>query len=289
MNRVRMATEQAKEPVTQIVMLGTGTPNADPERSGPAVAIVVNDVPYLVDCGPGIVRRAAEAERAGTHGLAVENLSRLFLTHLHSDHTAGYPDLILTPWVLGRNEPLEVYGPQGTQSMTEHILAAYEQDIQVRREGLEPSNDQGYRVNAHEIQAGVCYQDSQVTVQAFRVNHGAWSAFGYKFTTPDKTIVLSGDTCPVESLIEHGKDCDTLIHEVYASERLNSRPKVWRDYHASMHTSTFELGDLATRVRPGLLILYHQLFWGASEEELLEEIAQYYDGAVVSARDLDVY
>jgi ribonuclease BN (tRNA processing enzyme) len=284
-----MVIDQDKNPVTQIVLLGTGTPNADPDRCGPAVAILVNDTPYLVDCGPGIVRRAAAAHRAGICGLAVENLNRLFLTHLHSDHTAGYPDLILTPWVLGRSEPLEVYGPDGTQSMTEHILAAYAQDIRVRCDGLEPSTNRGYQVTVHEIEPGICYQDAQVSVQAISVSHGAWPAYGFKFTTPDKIIVLSGDTCPVDSLEDPSTGCDVLIHEVYAAERFKTRPKVWRDYHAAMHTSTYELGKFAARVQPGLLILYHQLFWGASDDELLTEIRQRYDGTVVSGRDLDVY
>ena len=142
-----MPSNPGGQRVTKIVLLGTGTPNADPERSGPAVAIIVNDTPYLIDCGPGVVRRATEASQSGLAALNVENLKRLFVTHLHSDHTAGYSDLIFTPWVLGRDEPLEVYGPQGIGEMTEHILAAYQQDIRVRLDGLEPANDSGYRVN----------------------------------------------------------------------------------------------------------------------------------------------
>ena len=121
---------------TQIVLLGTGNPNADPLRSGPAVAIVVNGTPYLIDSGPGVVRRAAAAHQAGIPGLEVSNLKRLFVTHLHSDHTLGYPDLILTPWVLGRDEPLEVYGPKGIAAMTNHILKAYDEDIRLRIDGL---------------------------------------------------------------------------------------------------------------------------------------------------------
>ena len=109
---------------SQLVLLGTGTPNADPDRSGPAVAVIVNQTPYLIDFGPGVVRRAAAAYEQGVEGLEICRLNRAFVTHLHSDHTAGYPDLILTPWVLGRRRPLEVYGPAGLQAMTEHILRA---------------------------------------------------------------------------------------------------------------------------------------------------------------------
>jgi ribonuclease BN (tRNA processing enzyme) len=274
---------------TQIVLLGTGTPNADPERSGPSVAIVVNDTPYLVDCGPGVVRRAAAAHQAGVQGLNVENLRYLFLTHLHSDHTVGYPDLIFTPWVLGRNEPLAVFGPEGTQSMTDHILAAYGQDIIIRRDGLEPANNGGCAVNVREIIPGICYQDHHVTVEAFLVKHGDWPAFGYKFTTPDKVIVLSGDTRPIDTVLEHSTGCDVLIHEVYSAERWKTRPKQWRKYHKNMHTSTTELAAIASQTQPDLLILYHQLFWGATEEDLLAEIQQGYNGKVISGNDLDVF
>ena len=117
---------------TQIVLLGTGTPAADPDRSGPATAIVVDDIPYLVDFGPGVVRRAASAVGKGVSALRGANLKVAFVTHLHSDHTAGYMDLIITPWSAGRTLPLEVYGPRGTKEMTEHLLAAYRVDIDNR-------------------------------------------------------------------------------------------------------------------------------------------------------------
>src|SRR3954467_14090009 len=125
---------------TRIVMLGTGTPNADPDRSGPAVAIVVNGRSYIVDAGPGIVRRAAAAARAGVTALNSPNLDIVFLTHLHSDHTLGLPDLLLSPWVLNRSAALRVFGPPGTKTMVDHISAAYNEDIQMRLNGGEPSN-----------------------------------------------------------------------------------------------------------------------------------------------------
>ncbi len=276
--------------VTKIVLLGTGTPNADPERSGPAIGIVVSDTPYLIDCGPGIVRRAAAAFRSGVDGLKVDNLRTLFVTHLHSDHTAGYSDLIFTPWVLGRDKPLEVFGPKGIGEMTEHILAAYRQDITVRLDGLEPANDSGYRVNTHDIRPGIIYKDTNVTVEAFAVKHGSWpEAYGFVFTTPDRKIVISGDTVPSDSIVAKCDGCDVLIHEVYSAVRFEKRPLVWRQYHSSSHTSTHELAELASRAQPALLILYHQLFWGATDEELVSEVKERYDGEVVSGKDLDVF
>jgi ribonuclease BN (tRNA processing enzyme) len=275
---------------TQVVLLGTGTPNAEPDRSGSAVAIVVNGTPYLVDCGPGVVRRASAAYRAGVAGLKLTNLSRLFVTHLHSDHTLGYPDVIFTPWVLGRAEPLAVYGPPGIRAMTDHLLKAYEQDIDIRLNGLESATPNGWKVDVHEIEPGVIYSDANVTVRAFPVKHGSWvHAFGFRFETPNRTIVISGDTRPTQTLIENAKGCDVLIHEVYCQAAFQLRSPKWQRYHSSFHTSSLELARIAGEVRPGLLILYHQLLWGSTEEELLNEIRQIYDGRVVSGHDLDVF
>jgi ribonuclease BN (tRNA processing enzyme) len=278
-----------RQNATTAVLLGTGTPNAEPTRSGPSVAVVVGDTPYLVDFGPGVVRRAAAAYEAGIEGLAPEKLSRAFLTHLHSDHTAGYPDLILTPWVLERAEPLRVWGPPGIVHMTEHILAAYRQDIDERLGGLEPANDTGYQVISHEAEPGIVYEDGDVTVEAFPVQHGSWTAYGYRFRTPDRTIVISGDTAPTETVVEKSRGCDVLIHEVYSAVGLGTRPPAWQRYHTRVHTSSHELAEIATRAHPALLVLYHQLLWDVSEEDLLSEIQERYEGAVVSGQDLDVY
>src|SRR6267143_4599029 len=126
---------------TQVVLLGTGNPFPDPDRSGPATAIVVNGSAYLVDFGPGVVRRAKAAMfDKGITALDPTNLTIAFATHLHSDHTVGYPDLIFTPWVMGRKVPLEVYGPKGIKAMTDHIMAAWQADIEERASPLKHGN-----------------------------------------------------------------------------------------------------------------------------------------------------
>lgn len=279
--------------ITQVVLLGTGTPNVDPERSGPAVAIVVNGTPYLVDFGPGVVRRAAAMSPSwgGTmEALEVENLRHAFLTHLHSDHTAGLPDLILSPWVIGRDAPLELYGPAGTAAMAEHVIKAYEADIRYRVDELEPANDRGWRVNTHEIDEGRIYEDDNVAVDAIRVRHGSWeNAFAYRFTTPDRVVVISGDIAPDPKFEQAAKGADILVYEVHSAAGFATRPADWQAYHRVHHTSTFEVGEIASRVQPGLLVLYHILFWGSSEDEILEEVRQTYDGPVVLGSDLDTY
>ncbi len=280
--------------VTKLVLLGTGNPNPSPEQSGCALAIVVNDVPYMVDFGPGLIRRAAAlSPRYGGNieGLDVKNIKRAFLTHLHSDHTTGYPDLILTPWVMGRDEPLEVYGPDGIKEMTEHILEAYREDIAYRLYGTEPANDSGWRVNCYEIlEEGLFYQDEHIKAEAFRVPHGTWpNAWGFRFTTPDKVIVISGDSAPSEKIIEYASGADILVHEVYSQAGYEKKPESWKSYHAAHHTSTLELAGIARQADPGLVVLYHILYWGSTQEELLEEISGIYDGKVIVGRDLDIY
>jgi len=221
----------------------------------------------------------------------VKHIKRAFLTHLHSDHTTGYPDLILTPWVMGRDEPLEVYGPTGTREMTEHILEAYQEDIRYRLYGSEPANDNGWRVNCHEIlEEGLFYQDEHLKAEAFRVPHGTWpNAWGFRFTTPDRVIVISGDSAPSEKIIEYASGADILVHEVYSRAGYEKKSESWKMYHTAHHTSTLELAGIARQAEPGLVVLYHILFWGATEEELLDEISGIYKGKVIVGRDLDVY
>lgn len=279
--------------VTRVVMLGTGTPNPDPARSGPAVAIVVNDIPYLVDFGPGVMRRAASLSPAyggAIAGLQAKNFRRAFLTHLHSDHSAGFADLIFTPWIFGRNKPLEVFGPPGISNMASNILMAYREDIRNRVTGFERANDVGWRVNTHDVKEGQVYEDENVSVEAFNVRHGSWkNAFGYRFSTPDKVIVISGDTAPNDNIEKYSRGADILIHEVYSANGIQASPEAWREYMRVNHTSGYELAELATRVKPGLLVLNHVLLLGTTEERMLAEVTEQYDGAVVLADDLDVF
>ncbi len=284
---------------TRIVLLGTGTPSPDPDRSGPATAIIVNGTPYLIDFGPGVVRRLAAASRKDMPELSAVNVRVAFLTHLHSDHTAGYPDLILTPWAVGRTHALEVYGPKGLKDMTRYILKAYEEDIRIRRADKKRlarmDQEKGYEVNAHEIAPGLVYEDANVKVKAFHVNHGdVANAYGYRFETPDRSIVISGDAAPSQSVIDHCSGCDVLIHEAYSLLTYDNIAPAYQEYRRQHHTSSRELAALARRARPGLLILYHRANPGGvgkpnPEEAVIDELRKDYDGAVVTGHDLDVF
>jgi ribonuclease BN (tRNA processing enzyme) len=292
------------------VLLGTGTPVPDPDHSGPATAIVVGNNAYLVDFGPGVVRRAEAAVLAkGVSALEPANLKVAFVTHLHSDHTAGYPDLILTGWTSGRSVPLEVYGPTGLKAMTEHILEAYSTDITTRTnpQGNQRAIADGWKVNAHEITPGVVYKDANVTVTTFPTRH-AMESYGYRFETADRTIVISGDTGPTDETIKACSGCDVLVHEAQPLELYAKMPDRLHSFVTSYHTTTEQLAVLATRAKPKLLVTYHTvgfrtgiappaflsssvggrpLTW--SDEMLRDEIASRYSGQFVIGRDLDVY
>jgi ribonuclease BN (tRNA processing enzyme) len=235
------------------------------------------------------VRRAAAASaRYQLTGLEAQHLGVVFLTHLHSDHTVGLPDVIHTGWVAEREAPLRLFGPSGTRDLADHLTQAWSKDIRVRTDGDQPHTKNGWKVDATDIRPGVIYRDSNVTVTAVPVRHTNWDeAFAYRFETPDRVFVISGDGVSTEAVADACKGCDILLHEVYSLERWKTIPAAWQRYHAGSHTSTVELAALARRARPRLLVLYHQLYWGATDEDLLREIrAAGYDGPTVSASDL---
>ncbi len=290
---------------TKLVLLGTGTPNACPNASGPCSAVVVGDRAYLVDFGPGVVRQASKAYYKGIDALRPDLLTVAFCTHLHTDHTVGYADLIFTPWVLERSQPLQVYGPKGIKSMTEHLLAAYAVDIDFRIHGFEKANEVGYRVQAEEIGEGVIYQDDRVQVEAFLVSHGTLESYGYKFTTVDgKVIVISGDTAPLDIVAQKAQGCDILLHEVEYSGGLSSREPKWQKYHREVHTLSVDLAKVAQKAQPKLLVTYHRIYHMNIQDNtkdldaemdwrckaILEEIYQAgYSGPVVNGQDLDIF
>jgi ribonuclease BN (tRNA processing enzyme) len=231
---------------THIVLLGTGTPSPVSRSVGPATAIIVDGRTYLVDFGPGVVRRAAAAHEKGIAALDPVNLTHAFATQLHFDHTGGYADLVFTPGALGRKQPLEVYGPPGIRNMTEHVLATWSDDVQGR-------------VNVHETKPGIVYRDAKVTVTAF--------SGGYRLQTSDRSIVIRGDIGPSEEIVKQCNACDVLIHEVQTR-------------------SVRQLSQLATRARPGLLILHSHR---SDENELNLQMRSVYRGRFIVGHDLDVY
>lgn len=277
----------AQTPPVAVITLGTGGPNPLPTRQGPATAVTVGERVFLFDAGTGVERQMNAA------GLPISGPTALFLTHLHSDHTLGLADLILTSWVMRRTRPFPIYGPAGTDAMVRHLLAAYAEDIRIRTDGLEHEVRGGEQVTVHAVRPGVVFDSGGVRITAIPVPHGSWAeAYGYLVEAPGRRIVISGDTRYSEALERAATGVDVLVHEVYPSTRSarEDRPggDDWPAYLRSFHTSDQDLAGLATRAHPGLLVLTHVVRMGAPDSEVVAGIRRGgYQGPLVVAKDLD--
>ena len=249
--------------------------------------MVVGGRVFLVDAGAGVERQMAAAH------LPINGPTALFITHLHSDHTLGLADVILTSWVMQRRGSLHAYGPPGLRAMVDHLLAAYAVDMKARTEGLEHETLDDSRVSVQEIAPGVVYDSAGVKITAFRVEHGSLVAFGYRFDTPGRVVVISGDTRPSEELVKASAGADVLVHEVYSAAHLKPEQRPggadWPAYMRSLHTSDVELGQLAERIHPRLLVLTHIIRMGATDGEILAAVRQNFKGEVVMGKDLGEY
>ena len=274
---------------TKLFILGTGTPNPNPERMGSSYLVLANDEPYLFDYGTGVIRRIAAFSPSwgGKYqALEVENLKYAFLTHIHSDHTLGLADLIITPWIMGRSEPLKIFGPKGAKNMHTNIIKAYQPDIDYRIYGTQPQNSTGYKVIFNELKDKFVYQDENIKVTAFLNDHGdLQESYGFLIETTDKKILISGDTAMSKNLISYGENLDYLIHEIYSQKGFNNKTPDWQKYHQAHHTGPKEVAEVANLLQPKSLILSHILFWGSSEQEILDEVKTFYSGKIIVAED----
>ncbi len=272
-----------------LIVLGSGMPVPDPDRAGPAYAVVYGDRTFLFDAGAGVMRRTAAA------GLPIDGATRLLLTHLHSDHTLGLPDIMLTTWVMGRKTPLQIVGPPGTARMTDLILQTWSEDITVRTDGLERGQRDGQRVGVSETRGGVVYDSAGVRITAVRVPHGNWeTSLAYVVTLPTRTLAFSGDASPSPAFFDAARNADVLVHEAYPAVRLKpeDRPggEEWPRYMEDFHTSDVEIGRMAAVRGIKRVVLSHVVWMGGTPAELIAGVRRGgYLGLVHVAKDLDVY
>lgn len=279
---------------TKVIMLGSGSPVPIIERFGPGIAVVVNDRPYLIDAGEGIWRasQAATPKYGGKiKGLDAKQLDILFLTHHHADHTSGLSSIIFLPWYLGADRQLDIYGPRYTAKIVSKIIEAYQYVLDVG-EVTGTKYDAPIIARGHDfIKSGTVYQDENVKVDAFKVLHGNMpNSFSYKFTTADRVVVISGDKRFTPGFKEWAKEADLLLHEVYTLGGLENAPArvplIVDDYH----TSTKQLAEVASFIKPKLLVLYHvQNYTGYPDGPMDEMRAAGYNGELVIAVDQDIY
>lgn len=289
---VREAVSDAElQAQTKVVMLGTGTPIPDAYRAGPSVAIVHKGEAYLFDAGSGSVQNATTARyRYDIPSLYPTEICCVFLTHLHSDHTLDFVELNFTMWWRRRGRLL-AFGPAGLQEMADGMLAMMGPDRRGRESSRQPIvGEEVYRPIVAEISEGVVFRKDDLTVAAFTVPHGDMRpAFGYKITTDDLTVVISGDTGFSEKIQEMATGADILIHEVISSEGLSRTSQRFQASHRISHTTATDVGKLAAQAKPGLLVLYHGLYYGTEESGVLDEVSMVYDGDTVLADDLDIF
>ena len=297
-----LAPEGAK---TLVVMLGSGGVSPHPYRHGPSAAVIVNDSTYIIDAGEGMWRSLAWATISHPD-LLVEHLdpikiSRLFLTHLHSDHTVGLPALWLFTSTLGRQVPLTVYGPKGTRKLTEHIVEAYHGDLAERTHGPEAisSNPDRWNIIAHEIEgSGQVYEDENVRFEAFHHRHGNFKQnFAFRITTADRVVAWAGDGRVEGHLDKAAEDADILFCELSTEDMLakaNWGGPTLEDKQRtifSYHIRPKELAEFATNMNVKTLVTMHERNYTDPFEPdaLMNEFKRDYSGVVYSSRDGDVF
>src|SRR5712691_10787341 len=234
-----------------VILLGTGNPIPSLERFGPSTLVEAGAETLLFDCGRGVAQRLWQLQRP-------LRVTAVFLTHLHSDHIVGIPDLWLTGWLPAPStEPFRLWGPTGTKEMMANLEKAYQADIRIRIED-EKLPPQGVAVLAEDITEGVVYEKNGVKVTAFDVDHGLVKpALGYRIDYGGRSVVISGDTRFSENLIRFATGTDVVVHEVAAvkEELLSKSERVRRVM--GHHTTPEEAGTVFARVKPKLAVYTH--------------------------------
>jgi ribonuclease Z len=268
----------------QVTLLGTGAPPPRMDRFGPSTLVEAAGKKFIFDAGRGAMQRLHQL------GIPFGDIDAMFLTHHHSDHVVGFPDLWLTGWIGRpwgrRSAPLEVWGPQGTQQMMEHLPQAFAVDIRVRLRNYPP---EGVKLVAHEIREGVVLEAGGVKISAFEVDHGSEElpAFGYRIDYGGRSVVLSGDTTFNDNLIRHAEGADVLVHEVTAAG--GSTPENARQLKriAANHTTPEQAAEVFARVKPRLAVYNHLLLFGsAAPEDLVPATRKKYAGPLIVGEDL---
>lgn len=278
------ASAQAPSKEIRVILLGTASgPPVRVGHAGISTLVEAGGDRFLFDAGRGFMERTARA------GVRMDTVTKLFITHLHSDHIVDIPDLYLTPWASpsARKVPLEVWGPEGTRDMMKHLEAAFAFDIHVRRDVDEQASPEGIKVAAHDIQEGRIYEKNGVTITAFLVDHGPVKpAFGFRLDYGGRSVAISGDTRPSDNLVKHCQGVDLLIHEAIDPEALrkfNPSPQLFKAI-VDHHTTPEQAAGVFNRAKPRLAVFSHS----PGTPAIVERTKKAYAGRVEMGEDLMV-
>ena len=268
----------------KVTLLGTGAPPPVMDRFGPSTLVEVGGEKFLFDAGRGALQRLFQL------GIPFKDITGLFLTHLHSDHVVGIPDLWLTgriggPWG-GRTVALPVWGPVRTSEMMLHLEKAFAFDIRIRGQHYA---SEGTEVLAQDFNEGVVYEKSGIRITAFEVDHGpvVKPAFGFRIDYGQRSVILSGDTCFNKNLIHHAQGADLLVHEVAAADQelLRRSERVQRIMRN--HTPPEQAGEVFSRVKPKLAVFTHILLFGqVTVGDIMTLTRKTYAGPLEAGEDL---
>ncbi len=273
-------SEPASSGKIRVILLGTGGgPTVRLQRFGPSTLVEAGNEKLLFDCGRGVLLRLMQA------GIPLDNVTRVFLTHLHSDHIVDIPDLLLSPWAsFGRKAHMEFWGPEGTQDMMDHLQRAFAFDIHIRRDVDERFPGEGIRVVSHDISQGTVYEHGGVKVTAFLVDHGPVKpAFGYRVDYRGHSLVLSGDTRYSENLARFSRGADILVHEASDPDAIRAHldPEKLQRIRAH-HITPEQAAELFSLIKPRMAVLYHT----SGNPRLLAQIRAHYSGKLEMGEDL---
>jgi ribonuclease Z len=271
----------------RVTLLGTGTPKLRIERFGPSTLVEAGDEKLLFDCGRGTTMRLQQ------RNVQLRDVTAVFLTHLHSDHTVGIPDLWLTRWLGAPTGAFRIWGPSGTSEMMANLEKAFKVDIGFRTED-EKLSPPGVAVLAVDIAEGVVYEKNGVKVTAFYVDHGAAikPAFGYRIDYRGRSAVISGDTRYSENLIKFSRGANLLIHEVFAAQAELVRTSDAVRRISAHHISPEDAGRVFESVKPGLAVYSHlglqstPRFPEVTVQEIIARTRQTYNGPLEVGEDL---
>jgi ribonuclease Z len=276
-----MPTEQD---IFRVTLLGTGAPPPVLNRFGPSTLVEAGQQKFIFDAGRGAMQRLHQL------GIPFADISGIFLTHHHSDHVVGFPDLWLTGWIGRpwgkRNVPLPVWGPEGTKEMMEYLPKAFAVDIRVRSHNYPV---EGVKLLPTEITEGTVFDQDGVKVTAFKVDHFAEKlpAYGYRIDYRGRSAVLSGDTTFNENLIEHARGADLIVHEVTAATVSTAENAAQLKRISANHTTPEQAAVVFSRAQPKLAVYNHLLlFGGAKADDLIPATRKNYSGPLLVGEDL---